>query len=225
MAWQRFDEQSARMKSQSLIELFEATADRYQQFSMRCGAISLDYSKNHIDTQAMDALMHLAQAANVPASIAAMFSGNKINNTEGRAVGHVALRATKHQQFVVDGVDQIPAVLAQRTLCYQFAQAVRSGAWLGETGKRITDVVNIGTGGSDLGARMTIMALKQYESRDVNLHFVSNIDGHDLFEKLAHLSVDTTLFIISSKTFRTQETMTNAAKAKAWFLEIGRAHV
>ena len=224
-AWQVLSQEYQRMQNQSLNDLFAKDSNRYQQFSLNSHALTLDYSKNHIDALTMVALINLAQAANVPAAIAAMFSGQHINTTENRAVGHAALRASANQPFVVDGVDQMPLVMAQRENCYRFAKGIRSGRWLGETGRRITDVVNIGTGGSDLGSRMVTTALTQYSGSDVKVHFVANIDGHDLFEKLGSLAVASTLFIVSSKTFRTQETMTNAAKAKAWFLEQGGKNV
>ena len=225
IAWQSLSQEHQRMQTQSLNDLFAKDPNRYQQFSLTSGELTLDYSKSHIDTVTMAALTELASAAGLPAAIAAMFSGKPINTTENRAVGHVALRAAADQPFVVDGVDQMPFVMAQRENCYRFAKSIRSGRWLGETGRRITDVVNIGTGGSDLGARMVTTALTQYATGDVKVHFVANIDGHDLFEKLGSLAVASTLFIVSSKTFRTQETMTNAAKAKAWFFEQGGKNV
>ena len=225
VAWQTLSKTYQSMQTQSLNDLFAKDTNRYQQFSLTTNQLTLDYSKNHIDTPTMAALTDLALAAKVPAAITAMFSGRPINSTENRAVGHVALRASANQPFVVDGIDQMPLVMAQRENCYRFAKAIRSGRWLGETGRRITDVVNIGTGGSDLGSRMVTTALTQYATADVKVHFVANIDGHDLYEKLGSLPVASTLFIVSSKTFRTQETMTNAAKAKAWFLEQGGKNV
>jgi glucose-6-phosphate isomerase len=166
----------------------------------------------------MSLLFELARQSNLPEQIAAMFSGQKINTTEGRAVLHVALRNRANRPIVVDGEDVMPAVNAVLAKMRPFTEAVRSGAWRGYPGQAITDVVNIGIGGSDLGPKMVAAALKPYAG-PLRVHFVSNVDGTDIAETLKRVNPETTLFLVASKTFTTQETMTNAHTARSWFLQ------
>jgi glucose-6-phosphate isomerase len=202
--------------------LFEADPRRFDTFSIELGDILFDYSKNRITSETLALLVELAKEAGVPASIEAMFRGDKINVTEGRAVLHTALRRRDAQPVVVDGEDVMPAVRAVLAKMRAFSDAVRSGAFTGHTGKRITDIVNIGIGGSDLGPVMVTEALKPYGQKGLAVHFVSNIDGTHLAETLAPLDPETTLFLVASKTFTTQETMTNAHSARRWLLALLR---
>jgi glucose-6-phosphate isomerase len=178
----------------------------------------LDYSKNRITRETMGLLFGLAEECGLRGRIEAMFRGEKINVTEGRAVLHVALRAPRGESILVDGEDVVPAVHAVLDKMAEFADRVRSGAWLGHTGRRIRNVVNIGIGGSDLGPVMAYEALKFYSDRSLDLHFVSNVDSDDFAEATRALDPAETLFIISSKTFTTLETMTNAQSAREWVL-------
>jgi glucose-6-phosphate isomerase len=202
-------------------EMFDRDPGRFDRFSAEGGGLFLDYSKNRITDKTMNLLFDLAREADVAGRIEAMFSGARINTTENRAVLHVALRADADQSIRVDGmnvVEQVHRVLDQME---GFTDKVRSGAWTGYTGKRITDVVNIGIGGSDLGPRMVTAALDFYRQPDLNFHFVSNIDGTHIAQVLGRVSPESTLFIIASKTFTTQETLTNAHTARDWFLRGG----
>jgi glucose-6-phosphate isomerase len=199
-------------------ELFAADPQRFGRFSLQVGDLLLDYSKNRITEDTLRLLMQFAEQADVAGWRERMFSGEKINNTEGRAVLHTALRNRSNTPVMVDGEDVMPAVNAVLERMSAFAERVRSGEWLGYTGKPIVDVVNVGIGGSDLGPHMVYQALKAYRHPRLNMHFVSNIDGAHVKEKLESLDPETTLFIVASKTFTTQETMTNAHYARAWFL-------
>ena len=202
-------------------ELFDRDPGRFHRFSAEGAGLFLDYSKNRITDKTMALLLDLAREADVAGRIEAMFSGARINVTENRAVLHTALRADAHEVIPVDGVnvvDQVHGVLAQME---GFTQRVRSGAWTGYTGSRITDVVNIGIGGSDLGPRMVTAALDHYRQPDLRFHFVSNIDGTHMAQVLGHVRPESTLFVIASKTFTTQETLTNAHTARDWFLRSG----
>lgn len=202
-----------------LRKLFAQDPERFSRFSLQVGDLLLDYSKNRINTTTLQLLMQLAEAADVAGWRERMFQGEKINNTEGRAVLHTALRNRSNTPVIVDGEDVMPAVNAVLAQMGTFAEQVRSGAWLGYTGKPIVDVVNIGIGGSDLGPHMVYQALKAYRHPRINMHYVSNVDGAHVKEKLETLDPATTLFIVASKTFTTQETMTNAHYAREWFLQ------
>ncbi|MDO9582160.1 MAG: glucose-6-phosphate isomerase [Desulfomicrobium sp.] len=202
-------------------ELFDRDPGRFDRFSAEGAGLFLDYSKNRITDKTMNLLFDLAREADVAGRIEAMFSGARINTTENRAVLHVALRADADQSIRVNGmnvVEQVQRVLDQME---GFTGKVRSGEWEGYTGKRITDVVNIGIGGSDLGPRMVTAALDYYRHPDLNFHFVSNIDGTHIAQVLGQVRPESTLFIIASKTFTTQETLTNAHTARDWFLRSG----
>jgi glucose-6-phosphate isomerase len=199
-------------------DLFAQDPQRFNHFSLRAGDILFDYSKNRVTQETMRLLCDLARQANVAGKIEAMFAGQKYNNTEKRAVLHVALRNRSNRPIYVDGVDVMPEV--NRVLAHMrtFSEEVRSGRWTGYTGKAIIDVVNIGIGGSDLGPKMVCDALKPYSKPGLRVHFVSNVDSSDLVETLKLVSPETVLFLVASKTFTTQETMTNAQTAREWFL-------
>ena len=203
-------------------DLFAQDPQRCERFSLRLGDILLDYSKNRITEKTMALLLDLARQAGLQAKIEAMFSGEKYNNTEKRAVLHIALRNRANRPILADGVDVMPAVNRVLVHMREFSQAVRSGAWRGYSGQAITDIVNIGIGGSDLGPKMVCEALKPYGGRPsgppLRVHFVSNVDSTDLVETLKLVNPETVLFLVASKTFTTQETMTNAGTARAWFL-------
>nr|WP_280950009.1 glucose-6-phosphate isomerase [Zhengella mangrovi] len=218
----RFAEASAELASHAgrlsgmhLRDVFAADPDRFSRFSLTLDDLLLDWSKSRIDDAAMEALFDAARAAGVEALRDAMFAGQPINSTEGRAVLHVALRGAPEDGFAVDGEDVMPGVHAVLDAMANFADAVRSGRLTGATGKALTDIVNIGIGGSDLGPVMVTHALAPYHDGP-RLHYVSNVDGAHMADTLAGLDPRTTLFIIASKTFTTVETMTNAASARAW---------
>uniref|UniRef100_A0A8C6SG04 Glucose-6-phosphate isomerase n=1 Tax=Neogobius melanostomus TaxID=47308 RepID=A0A8C6SG04_9GOBI len=206
--------------------LFEADKERFNKLSLTLntedGDILLDYSKNLITDEVMKMLVDLGQSRDIEAARQKMFNGDKINFTEGRAVLHVALRNRSNKPIMVDGKDVMPEVNKVLEKMKGFCHRVRSGEWKGFTGKTITDVVNIGIGGSDLGPLMVTEALKPYSKDGPRVWFVSNIDGTHITKTLAQLNAETTLFIIASKTFTTQETITNAESAKAWFLEYAK---
>jgi glucose-6-phosphate isomerase len=199
-------------------ELFASDPARAERFSLQVGDLLLDYSKNRITDETLALLLRLAQQADVAGWRERMFGGEKINNTENRAVLHVALRNRSNRPVMVDGEDVMPKVNAVIDKMGAFAEQVRSGAWRGYSGERITDVVNIGIGGSDLGPKMVVEALKPFQHPQLRAHFISNVDGAHVLEVLENLNPATTLFIVASKTFTTQETMTNAHRARAWFL-------
>ena len=221
-AWQALQEHQQAIRELHIRDLFATDAQRFERFSLRIGEILFDYSKNRITGKTIALLVELAQQAGLPASIAAMFNGEKINNTEQRAVLHVALRNRSNTPIYVDGADVMPEVNRVLVHMRTFSQAVRSGEWKGYTGKAITDIVNIGIGGSDLGPKMVCEALKPYAQPGLRVHFVSNVDSTDLVETLKKLDPETALFLVASKTFTTQETMTNAHSARSWFLEAAR---
>ncbi|XP_054706195.1 glucose-6-phosphate isomerase-like [Uloborus diversus] len=207
-----------------LKNLFASDPERFNKFSLllqtpASGQILVDYSKNLIDGETFKLLLELAKQRKVEKARDAMFDGEKINFTEDRAVLHIALRNRSNRAILVDGKDVMPDVNAVLKHMKEFTESVRKGEWKGYSGKEITDVVNIGIGGSDLGPLMVTEALKAYHKAGPNVHFVSNIDGTHLAETLKKLNPETSLFIIASKTFTTQETITNAESAKAWFLE------
>jgi glucose-6-phosphate isomerase len=207
-----------KMEGVHIRSLFEADPDRFEKFSVRFGELLFDYSKNRITEETMRLLLALADQANLAHWIQQMFSGARINGTENRAVLHVALRNRAGRKIEVDGVDVGPKVDAVLNKMRTFAIAVRGGGWKGHTGKPITDLVNIGIGGSDLGPVMVTEALKPYWKDGLRAHFVSNVDGTHIAETLKPLDPETTLFTVASKTFTTQETLTNAHSARKWLL-------
>ncbi|MGD9782047.1 MAG: glucose-6-phosphate isomerase [Kiritimatiellia bacterium] len=217
--WKALKAHAAQMKGASLRDLFAADAARAQAFSLEVGGWYLDYSKNLATAETMQLLQALCPMADLRGEIDAMFSGQKINETEKRPVLHVALRNRSNTPIVVDRKDVMPAVNAVLEKMGGFADLVRSGQWLGFTGKPIRNIVNVGIGGSDLGPVMAYEALKPYSQRDLTVRFVSNVDGTHVVEAVRDLDAAETLFIVASKTFTTQETMTNAETAKAWLLE------
>jgi glucose-6-phosphate isomerase len=206
--------------SKSLKELFDTDNERFTKFSLRFEDILLDYSKNRIDDETIALLLQLARECSLNKAVEAMFSGDKINATEGRPVLHVALRNRSNTPVMVDGKDVMPDVNRVLNQMKAFSDDIITGSWKGYTGKAITDIVNIGIGGSDLGPVMVTEALKSYKNH-LNMHFVSNVDATHIVETLKGLSPETTLFLIASKTFTTQETMTNAHSARDWFLAGG----
>ena len=217
-AWLKLAEHYAQVKDLPMRALFAEDPSRFERFAIQFKDILFDYSKNRITDQTMPLLLNLAVEAQLPAHIEAMFSGEKINNTEGRAVLHTALRSQSQTPILVDGADVLPDIHRVLAKMRRFSELVRSGEWRGFTGKPITDIVNIGIGGSDLGPKMVCAALKPYGKRGLRVHFVSNVDGTDIAETLKQLNPETALFLIASKTFTTQETMTNAHSAREWFL-------
>ncbi|MEQ6342389.1 MAG: glucose-6-phosphate isomerase [Gammaproteobacteria bacterium] len=218
-AWQALSAHHRTMARVHMRDLFAQDAQRFEKFSLKTGDIFLDYSKNIITRETLSLLMDLARQADLAGWISGMFSGEKINITENRAVLHIALRNRANRPIMVDGKDVMPDVNAVLAQMKAFSDAVRSGEWRGYTGKPISDVVNIGIGGSDLGPVMVTEALKPYGKEGLNVHFVSNIDGTHIAETLKHLNPETTLVIVASKTFTTQETLTNALAAKQWLLK------
>ncbi len=200
-------------------DLFEKDPDRFQRFSLRFDGILLDYSKNRITQATLPLLCEVARTVGLEKRRDAMFSGERINKTEGRSVLHVALRRRSNEPILVNGEDVLPDIKRVLKRMGEFTSKVRSGEWKGFDGRAITDVVNIGIGGSDLGPQMVVEALKAYSSPDIRIHFVSNVDGTHLAETLRNLEPSTTLFVVTSKSFTTLETMTNARTAREWFLE------
>ncbi len=217
-AWQALHEHQRAMAGVHMRELFARDPQRFENFSLHVGDILFDYSKNRVNHETLRLLCDLARQAGVPAKIEAMFTGQKYNNTENRAVLHVALRNRANRPIFVDGNDVMPEVNAVLAKMRVFSEAVRSGAWRGYTGQPITDIVNIGIGGSDLGPKMVCEALKPYGQPGLRVHFVSNVDSTDLVETLKAINPETVLFLVASKTFTTQETMANAHSARSWFL-------
>ena len=204
-----------------LKELFAEDENRYKKFSLRFGDMVVDYSKNLINGRTKSYLMELARECDLQDAIEQMFTGQKINATENRAVLHTALRNRSNEPVLLDNQDVMPDINAVLDKMKTFSDKVRSGSWKGNTGKAITDIVNIGIGGSDLGPVMVTEALKAYAKNDLQVHFVSNVDGTHIAEALKNLNSETTLFLIASKTFTTQETMANAHTARAWYLMNG----
>jgi len=208
-----------RMAFVSMRDLFAQDSGRFARFSLDACGILLDYSKNRITEETLGLLFELARERELPAWIERMFGGERINTTEDRAVLHVALRNLDGPPILVDGEDVMPGVRAVLERMGRLAEAVRNGDWKGATGQRITDVVNIGIGGSNLGPLMVSEALKPYWQKGLKVHFVSNVDGTHLTETLKPLAPETTLFIVASKTFTTQETLSNANAARAWLVK------
>ena len=217
-AWQQLTEHFAKMQEVQMKDLFAADPQRFAQFSQVFENVLVDYSKNIITADTLKTLLQLAEECGLKAAIEAMYSGKKINATEGRSVLHIALRNRSNRPILVDGADVMPDVNAVLAKMEAFSKRILSGEWKGYTGKAITDIVNIGIGGSDLGPVMVTEALKPYWQPGMKVHFVSNVDGTHIAETLKPLDPETTLFCIASKTFTTQETMTNAETAKTWFL-------
>jgi glucose-6-phosphate isomerase len=218
-AWKALRQHHAKINNVHLRELFADDPRRGERFAFEALGLYFDYSKNRITDETIGLLLELANQSGLRERIDAMFSGEKINITEKRAVLHVALRAMKGESIMVDGTNVVPEVHAVLDRMTTFAKHVRSGQWKGHTGKRVRNVINIGIGGSDLGPVMAYEALKRYSLRDMTFRFVSNVDGTDFAEATRELSADDTLFIVCSKTFTTLETMTNAHSARDWALQ------
>ncbi len=217
-SWRRLTEHYEYMKSLHMRDLFGADADRFKKFSIRFNDILVDYSKNRINEETRRLLIDLAREADLGEAIESMFTGQAINETEDRPVLHTALRNRANRPVLVDGEDVMPQVNAVLEKMNGFSEKIRSGEWKGFTGKAITDLVHIGIGGSNLGPVMVSECLRPYGKKDLRVHFVSNVDGTDIVETLRKVNPETTLFIIASKTFTTQETMMNALTAREWFL-------
>lgn len=218
-AWKALSEHFAQTKGRTIKDLFAADPERFKKFSLALGdELLVDFSKNIVDEKTMSLLLDLARECDVPSDIEAMFTGEKINRTEDRAVLHTALRNFSGKPVYVDGKDVMPDVQKVLAKMKDFCEKVISGEWKGYTGKEITDIVNVGIGGSDLGPCMITAALTPYHTR-LKAHFVSNIDGTHMAETLKECNPETTMFLIASKTFTTLETMTNAHTARDWFLK------
>ena len=226
-AWKKLAAHYGAMKRVHMKRLFAEDPERFLDFSIRFDDILVDYSKNRITAETLRLLHDLAEACGLKDAIDRMFAGDRINETENRAVLHTALRNRANTPVYENGKDVMPEVNAVLAKMKSFAEQVRSGAWKGFTGKRITDIVNIGIGGSDLGPVMVTECLRPYAQTGLRVHFVSNVDGTHIAETLKPLDPETTLFLIASKTFTTQETMTNAFSARDWFLKRAKdsAHV
>jgi len=218
-AWKALRQHYAKVQNAHLRQLFAEDPQRAEHFAFEAVGLYFDYSKNRIADETVGLLLELANQCGLRERIDAMFHGEKINLTEKRAVLHVALRATKDESIMVDGRNVVPEVHAVLDQMTAFANQVRDGQWRGHTGKRIRNVINIGIGGSDLGPVMAYEALKYYSQRNMTFRFVSNVDSTDFAENTRDLSADETLFIVSSKTFTTLETMTNARTAREWALQ------
>ena len=220
-AWQALEQHAQVMKAVHMRELFQQDPHRFERFSLQLDHMLVDYSKNLVTDETMALLMQLARERELGQWIMRMFEGEKINLTENRAVLHVALRNRSNRPILVDGQNVMPKVNRVLERMRVFTEAVRGGRWLGSTGKRITDIVNIGIGGSDLGPLMVTEALRPYAQPGLRVHFVSNVDGTHIVETLKGLHRETTLFVVVSKTFTTQETLANAHTARDWFLTRG----
>ena len=218
-AWKALKAHAATMQAVTIKDLFARETDRAKAMTLDAVGLHVDLSKNRASAETMALLVKLAEESGLKQRTEAMFTGEKINITENRAVLHVALRAPKSESIMVDGEDVVPEVHKVLEKMAGFADKVRSGAWKGHTGKRIKNVVNVGIGGSDLGPVMAYEALRHYSQRDLTFRFVSNVDGTDFAEAVQDLQADETLFLIASKTFTTLETMTNAHTAREWLLK------
>src|SRR5262249_16818837 len=217
-AWTALKQHYQEMQGVQMRDLFAQDPMRFGRFSLQFGDLLFDYSKDRITEKTVSLLLDLARQGKLDEGIQAMFTGQKINVTENRAVLHVALRNRSNRPILVDGADVMPEVNRVLANMRTFSEAVRSGAWKGYTGKAIKDVVNIGIGGSDLGPKIVTPALGHQAKPELKMHFVSNVDSTDIAETLRQVSPETTLFLIASKTFTTQETMMNANSARQWFL-------
>ncbi len=218
-AWHELAAHHADLEGTSTRDLFDEDPDRFRDFSLEAAGLFLDYSKNRLTRETVKRLLDFARDSGVEVMRERMFTGERINTTEDRAVLHVALRNRANRPIHVDGEDVMPAVNDVLARMRRFSERVRSGDWTGHTGRPITDVVNIGIGGSDLGPAMVVRALDPYTRADLRPHFVSNVDGTHLAEVLRRVDPETTLFIVASKTFTTQETLTNAHSARAWLVD------
>uniref|UniRef100_UPI0040489687 glucose-6-phosphate isomerase n=1 Tax=Algoriphagus sp. TaxID=1872435 RepID=UPI0040489687 len=217
-AWSKLVDLAQNYQHLTITELFDQK-DRFEKYSLEFEDLLVDFSKNRLPDDVFEALLQLAQEAALPKAIESMFVGQAINQTENRAVLHTALRNRSNTPILVDGKDVMPEINQVLSQMKAFATQIHQGTWLGYTGKPITALVNIGIGGSDLGPVMVTEALKAYQNSNLKLYFVSNVDGTHVSETLKHVDPETTLFFIASKTFTTQETMTNAYSARSWFME------
>lgn len=218
-AWKDLIAHHAEMKKVQMKDLFDRNPERYEMMSLRLGDILFDYSKNIVTEETIENLLQLAEDCKVKAAREAMFNGEKINETEDRAVMHTALRSFSDKPITIDGEDIMPEIRETRQKMKTFCEKIHSGEWKGYSGKKIKNIVNIGIGGSDLGPVMVTEALRPYWMEGIQAHFVSNVDGTQIVETLKDLNPEETLFTIASKTFTTQETMTNAHTARDWFLK------
>ncbi|MBK5966857.1 glucose-6-phosphate isomerase [Thiocystis minor] len=216
--WQNLQQHWDALQAARIQDLFAAEPKRAESMRLSAAGLQLDYSKNLVTQETLSLLLALAEAVDLKGWTRRMFNGEPINNTEGRAVLHIALRNRSNRPILVEGEDVMPLVNGVLARMDQFVERVRSGDWRGHTGRRIADVVNIGIGGSNLGPKMVCAALAPYQREDLRVHFVSNVDGTHLVETIQRLDPETTLFIVASKTFTTQETMTNATSARDWLL-------
>ncbi len=217
--WQQLSQNAAALPH--MRELFAQNPSRFEQLSVKDCGLLLDYSKNRVNDETLTLLFKLAEEVNLSDKIAAMFNGDIINNTEGRAVLHTALRSKPEQVIMAEGCNIVPEVQQTLAKMTQFVESVQQGHWKGHTGKTITDIVSIGIGGSFLGPKIVSQALRPYWVKGLNCHFVANVDASSICEKLKLLDAETTLFVMSSKSFGTQETLTNTLSAKDWFLANG----
>ncbi len=217
-AWKALADHAGKMQTATLRELFAKDVGRAERMTVEGPGLLLDYSKNRVTDETLALLAKLAEERDLKSRTEAMFTGEKINITENRAVLHIALRSPKSDSIIVDGEDVVPQVHAVLDKMSGFADRVRSGDWKGATGKRIRNIVNIGIGGSDLGPVMAYEALRHYSDREMTFRFVSNVDGTDFVEAVRDLHADETMFLVASKTFTTLETMTNAHSAREWLL-------
>jgi glucose-6-phosphate isomerase len=226
-SWQKLNDHFEKIKDVHMRELFTRDPGRFQKFSIRFKDILVDYSKNRITEETIQVLLELAWEVDLKNAIESMFTGKKINESENRAVLHAALRNRENKPIYVDDKDVMPAINTVLKKMQDFSHKVLSGEWKGFSGKKITDIINIGIGGSDLGPVMVSEALKPYAGNGIAVHYVSNIDGTHISETLKRLNPESALFMIASKTFTTQETMTNAFTAREWFLSQAKdpAHV
>ncbi|HET7869122.1 MAG TPA: glucose-6-phosphate isomerase, partial [Actinomycetota bacterium] len=216
--WEALEAHRGKMEGVHLRDLFAEDPDRGETLTLEAGDLYLDYSKNLATRETMELLVGLAGSSGLRRRIDAMFAGERVNVTEGRPALHVALRAPRDEVIEVDGENVVPQVHRVLDRMASFAERVRSGDWIGHTGRPIRNVVNIGIGGSDLGPAMAYEALKDFSERSLTFRFVSNVDGTDVFEATRDLDPQETLFIVSSKTFSTLETLTNARTARDWLL-------
>jgi glucose-6-phosphate isomerase len=217
-SWLALAKHYDEIKDVHMREMFDADANRFEKYSLQINNILYDYSKNRVTDETMDLLLQLAKDADVASKIEAMFNGEHINHTEDRAVLHTALRDNSSESIMVDGVDVLPEIKAERERVKALAEKIRTRKWRGASNQAITDVVNIGIGGSHLGPLMVNEALRPHSLHDLNVHFVSNIDENHINDTLEYLNPETTFFIIASKTFTTQDTMVNAETARQWFI-------
>lgn len=217
-AWQQLDNHFTKMKNNSIKEMFQNDEKRAEKFHIQWNDFLVDYSKNNINQETIDLLLNLANDVNLKDAISKYFAGDLINQTENRAVLHTALRAPENEVILVDGINVIPEVFEVKNKIKNFTNEIVSGERKGYTGKPFTDIVNIGIGGSDLGPAMVVEALQFYKNH-LNVHFVSNVDGDHVNEIIKKLNPETTLFVIVSKTFTTQETLTNSETIRTWFLK------